>query len=151
MLYQHTQRGTVIVGVCLSIGVLGAAIIRQSGAISMIPFLIILIAIAVVFHALTVEVEDNELRWYFGLGLWTYRLAIDEIRSLAVVRNRWWNGFGIRTAPGMRLYNVSGLHAVELRLKSGDIRRIGTDDPEGLAAALASAAGGRLALPYSSR
>jgi hypothetical protein len=35
-------------------------------------------------------------------------------------------------APGFRLYNVSGLDAVELRLHSNDIRRIGTDDPEGL-------------------
>jgi hypothetical protein len=33
---------------------------------------------------------------------------------------------------------VSGLDAVELELKSGDIRRIGTDDPRGLAAALRS-------------
>jgi hypothetical protein len=48
----------------------------------------------------------------------------------------WLNGFGIRVRPGWRLYNVSGLDAVELRLKTGDIRRIGTDDPRGLAAAL---------------
>jgi len=52
------------------------------------------------------------------------------------VRNAWWNGFGIRMRRGFRLYNVSGLDAVELRLKSGDIRRIGTDDAQGLAAAL---------------
>jgi len=38
--------------------------------------------------------------------------------------------------PGWRLYSVSGLDAVELHLKNGDIRRIGTDDPKGLAAAL---------------
>jgi hypothetical protein len=31
---------------------------------------------------------------------------------------------------------VSGLDAVELRLHSNDIRRIGTDDPEGLAKVL---------------
>jgi hypothetical protein len=31
---------------------------------------------------------------------------------------------------------VSGLDAVELQLKSHDIRRIGTDDPQGLANAL---------------
>jgi hypothetical protein len=48
-----------------------------------------------------------------------------------VVRNHWWNGFGIRVAAGFRLYNVSGLDAVELRLKSGEVRRIGTDDPQG--------------------
>jgi hypothetical protein len=34
---------------------------------------------------------------------------------------------------------VSGLEAVELQLKSGDIRRIDTDDPDGLAAALKAA------------
>jgi hypothetical protein len=38
--------------------------------------------------------------------------------------------------PSFRLYNVSGLDAVELRLKTGDIRRIGSDDAPGLAAAL---------------
>jgi hypothetical protein len=31
---------------------------------------------------------------------------------------------------------VSGLDAVEVQLKSHDIRRIGTDDPQGLAEAL---------------
>jgi hypothetical protein len=52
------------------------------------------------------------------------------------VRNHWWNGFGIRMTTGFRLYNVSGLDAVELRLRSNETRRIGTDDPQGLAAAL---------------
>jgi hypothetical protein len=51
-------------------------------------------------------------------------------------RNHWWNGFGIRSGSGFRLYNVSGLDAVELHLKSHDVRRIGTDDPQGLADAL---------------
>jgi hypothetical protein len=97
---------------------------------------IVLAGICVVFHSLTVEIEGDELRWYFGPGLWTYRLAFDEIRSVRVVRNQWSNGFGIRKAPGFILYNVSGLDAVELKLKSSEIRRIGTDDPNGLAAAL---------------
>ena len=142
MPYRHTQRGIAILVVCLAIGALGAAIIRQTGQMSMIPMLIVVIAVAAVFHSLTVEVSDSELRWHFGPGFWTYRLALDEIRNVAVVRNHWWNGFGIRIASGFRLYNVSGLDAVELVLKSGDIRRIGTDDPQGLAAALTSAARG---------
>ena len=97
---------------------------------------IIAIALAIIFHSLTVEISDRELRWHFGPGLWSYSLALDEIGSVAIVRNHWWNGFGIRMAPGFRLYNVSGLDAVELKLKSGDVRRIGTDDPQGLAEAL---------------
>jgi hypothetical protein len=55
-----------------------------------------------------------------------------------VVRNQWWNGFGIRMARGFRLYNVSGLDAVELRVGPNDVRRIGTDDPNGLSDALKS-------------
>lgn len=77
-------------------------------------------------------------RWHFGPGFWIYRLAPDDIETVAVVRNRWWNGFGIRMRPGFRLHSVSGLDAVELHLRSSDIRRIGTDDPQGLAGALQS-------------
>ena len=87
----------------------------------------------------TVEVGENELRWYFGPGFWSYRLPLDDIETVAAARNRWWNGFGIRRGPGFRLYNVSGLDAVELRLKSHEVRRIGTDDPQGLVEALKSA------------
>ena len=101
-----------------------------------------MIAAAVLFSSLTVEVTDNELRWRFGPGLWSCRLPLNEIRDVAVVRNHWWNGWGIRIAPGLRLYNVSGLDAVELRLKSNEVRRIGTNDPQGLFEALRSRHGG---------
>jgi hypothetical protein len=140
MPYRHTQLGTLILVVCLVIATLGAAMMWQKAQTPMILMLAILAAVAVVFHSLTVEISDNELRWHFGPGLWTYQLPLDEIQSVATVHNHWWNGFGIRMAPGFTLYNVSGLDAVELKLKSGETRRIGTDDPQGLAAALKSAA-----------
>ena len=82
------------------------------------------------------EVSGSEIRWYFGPSLWDHRLALSDIEDARIVGNTWLNGFGIRMRPGWRLYNVSGLDAVELQLKNGDIRRIGTDDPKGLAAAL---------------
>ncbi len=138
MPYHHTQRGILIVVVCLAFALLNAAIVWRSGQWSAAIILITLMAIALVFSSLTVELNGKELRWYFGPGFWTYRLPLDEIETVAAVRNHWWNGFGIRMRPGFRLYNVSGLDAVELRLKSGDVRRIGTDDPQGLSAALNS-------------
>jgi hypothetical protein len=141
MPYHHTQRAILIVAVCLASAVFAAATVWQSGQwpAGIVP--IALIAAALVFSSLTVEVNGKELRWYFGPGFWTYRLSRDEIQSVAVVRNHWWNGFGIRMRPGFRLYNVSGLDAVELRLKSGGVRRIGTNDPDGLSASLNSQAG----------
>jgi hypothetical protein len=144
MSYHHTQRGLAILLVCLTGALLLAALMWRTGALlPLLVSLIIVLAVATIFSSLTVEMSGNELRWYFGPGLWTHRLALDEIQTVEIVRNRWISGFGIRMRPGFRLYNVSGLDAVELKLKSGEIRRIGTDDPQGLAAALKSARGDR--------
>jgi len=137
MTYRHTQHGTLVLVICLLAGTLGVALSWRSGQWpATILVLAIMVAVAVLFSSLTVEVGGNELRWHFGPGLWSYQLPLDQIRDVAVVRNKWWYGWGIRTAPGFRLYNVSGLDAVELHLKSNEVRRIGTDDPQGLADAL---------------
>ncbi len=137
MPYRRTQRGTLTLIVCLLFAAIDALIAWRSGQWSPV---VVLVAVAILFSSLTVDVGDDELRWHFGPGLWTYRLPLDEIKGVAVVKNHWWNGFGIRMGPSFRLYNVSGLDAVELRLKSDEVRRIGTDDPQGLANALQSPA-----------
>jgi hypothetical protein len=130
---------------CLAFAALDAALAWRSGQWGLVIVVVVLIAVAIAFSSLTVEVNESELRWYFGPGFWSYRLPLPEIETATVVRNRWWYGWGIRSGPGFRLYNVSGLDAVELRLKSGDVRRIGTDDPLALADALKAHApvGGR--------
>jgi hypothetical protein len=97
-----------------------------------------LAVLAWLFSSLTVQVTDHEFHWYFGPGIWRYWIALAEIENVRIVHNEWWNGFGIRIRPGLRIYNISGLAAVELRLKNGDIHRIGTDDVEGLSTALKS-------------
>jgi hypothetical protein len=142
MSYRHTQRGTLTIVLCLAFAAFDAAIVWRSGQWPAAAVAVVLVAVAFVFSSLTVEVGENELRWYFGPGFWSYRLPLDDIETVAAVRNRWWNGFGIRRGPGLRLYNVSGLDAVELRLKSHEVRRIGTDDPQGLVEALKSAGRG---------
>jgi hypothetical protein len=138
MPYRHTQRGTLTIILCLAFAAFDAAIVWRSGQWPAAAVAVVLVAVALVFSSLTVEVGDNELRWFFGPGFWSYRLPLDDIETVAAVRNRWWNGFGIRMRPGFRLYNVSGLDAAELRLKSHEVRRIGTDDPQGLMEALKS-------------
>ena len=137
MTYRHTQPGTLML-LCVVVAGFGGAILAwRAGQWPAAPILIVMaIAMAFLFSSLTVEVGEGELRWYFGPGFWTYRLPLAEIRDVGIVRNRWWNGWGIRRAPGFRLYNVSGLDAVELHVGPNDVRRIGTDDPQGLAQAL---------------
>jgi hypothetical protein len=136
--YEHTQLGTLMIVTAIIIAVVCAAITYDdSGSRWMTGIVVLgLLILAWLFSSLTVIVDDEEVRWYFGPGAWSYRIARDDIESARPVRNNWLNGFGIRTGPRFRLYNVSGLDAVELKLKGGEIRRIGTDDPTGLAAAL---------------
>ncbi len=140
MQYRHTQPGIFSVAICLVSGAFGAVLLLNAGY--RWPAIVLLVTesvVAILFSSLTVEVESRELRWYFGPGLWRYRLPLVAIKEVAVVRNHWWQGLGLRMAPGPRLYTVSGLDAVELRLGPNDIRRIGTDDAHGLAAAIRAA------------
>jgi predicted lysophospholipase L1 biosynthesis ABC-type transport system permease subunit len=137
--YQHTQRGTLMLVVLILLALIFALmvfVIPNPGRWVFLAPVLGLGILAWLFSSLTVSVGDNELQWRFGPGLLSYRLALADIAGVSIVRNSPLNGFGIRMQPGYRLYNVSGLDAVELQLKSGDIRRIGTDDPSGLAAAL---------------
>ena len=144
--YHHTQLGTLMLTTLLLAALLTG--LRWIGILATLrsgqwPWLLFVLSalccgLAWVFSSLTLEVTGTEIRWYFGPGLWDYRVALSDIEGVRIVRNSWLNGFGIRMRPGWRLYNVSGLDAVELRLKTGDIRCIGTDDPQGLAGALKS-------------
>jgi hypothetical protein len=137
MTYRHTQPGTLLLLSSVLAGAVSAILAWRAGQWPpAIAVIVLVIVIAILFSSLTVEVGEGELRWYFGPGLWRYRLALADIRDVGIVRNRWWNGWGIRMGPGFRLYNVSGLDAVELRVGPDDVRRIGTDDPHGLAQAL---------------
>jgi hypothetical protein len=138
--YRHTQPGTLMIaalGVAATIAAVAAFTnLAPAARWALVTVAVGFIILAWLFSSLTVEVRAQELRWHFGPGLWRYRLALAEIAGAEPVRNSWLNGFGIRMRPGFRLYNVSGLDAVELRLKSGEVRRLGTDDPQGLSAAL---------------
>jgi hypothetical protein len=138
--YFHRQ----MVGIAaLVIGFVAAALLSvvmglQGAWVPAIILIAIVSAIALFFSSLTIAVGPSDVSWYFGPGLWRYRIARSTIGSIAVVRNSPLNGFGIRMRPHWRLYNVYGLDAVEMRLQSGDVIRLGTDDPEGLEAALKS-------------
>jgi hypothetical protein len=137
--YQHTQLGTLMLVTLVSGAIFFAAMaytLPDPGRWGLLAGAILLVVVAWLFSSLTVSVSESELQWRFGPGLFRYHMALADIAGVSVVRNSPLSGFGIRMRPGFRLYNVSGLDAVELRLNNGDVRRIGTDDAQGLAAAL---------------
>ena len=138
--YQHTQKGTLIVGILLSSAIFMLAIAAFAQERTVVAMLIVATCIMIVaswlFSSLTVEVNENELRWHFGPGFWKKKIERAEISKVLPLKTKWWYGWGIRATPYGWLYNVSGLDAVAVSQHSGKIVLIGTDEPEKLAAAL---------------
>ena len=92
--------------------------------------------VAALFWGLTVEVNKDVVRLYFGFGIIHRSILREHITMVTQVRNRWWWGFGIRWTPHGWMWNISGLDAVELTYHNGKKFRIGTDEPEALLEAL---------------
>jgi hypothetical protein len=148
-IYSHTQAGKLIHWIMILTLFLFLAAMA-SVRIWAQPFHVLLIvsmsflfliACWVLFGSLTVEISTTSMTVRFGPGLIKKSFKLGEIEEAAVVRNKWWYGWGIRLTPHGWMYNVSGLNAVELDLRGGKKFRIGTDEPEKLQAAIRSATG----------
>ena len=104
-----------------------------------LPFFFIaaaLVGLGWAFSSLTIEVTPTELIWFFGPGVWRKTLSRGDIVRVTAARNKWWWGWGIHLTPRGWLYNVGGLDAVEIALKSGRMLRIGSDESAALVEAL---------------
>lgn len=141
--YRHTQRADLLLlalGGALAITLLAGVAVAAGGdpvAVAVVmPVLAVLAILLVVFSSMTVEVDDEALRIEFGPGFVRHAWPLHRIRAWRAVCNPWWYGWGIHLTPHGWLYNVSGSEAVEVVLSDGHRRRIGTDDPDGLVAAL---------------
>ncbi len=93
------------------------------------------------FATLTVEVDNDEIRVAFGIGLIRRSIAVADVLRCDIIRTRLWWGVGLRWTPSGWLYNVGGREAVRLELAQQRAVMIGSND----AAALKGAIDGRLA------
>ena len=109
---------------------------EQNALLALMGGLFVLVAMLLLIHKLTTTVDYDGVHISYGIGLINRRIRHQDIAQCAPVKNPWWWGFGIRRIPGGWMWNVSGLSAVELKLKNGRAFRIGTDEPENLAAAI---------------
>jgi uncharacterized membrane protein len=143
--YDHTQPGTLMRVLLCLIGVavvapaaqkLASGVETSETAIIFIVLVVICASIVALFHSLTVRVSSNDVCLSFGIGLIRKRFRIHDINSATIVRNRWYNGWGIKKIWGGWLYNVSGFDAVEIQLTNDRRYRIGTDQPFELLSAI---------------
>ena len=133
--YKHTQRGTVILAVTLSMAALFLAL-GLAGIKAFCFSVPLLLVSAWLFHSLTIEIAGRELCWRFGPGLIRKSIPLSEIVSTTPVKSG--PSWGIHWSPRLGwLYNVSGYDAVLITLRSGKKFALGTDEPQALTAQLA--------------
>lgn len=150
MTYQHKQLGFVTISIfvvaflffvdllTLSIVFMGDDLPAYVNPL-LITFTLLMIILGVLFSSLNIQIADGQISWHFGPGFWKNKAELAQISSVQAVQNRWWYGWGIRRIKKGWLYNVSGMSAVEVQLSNGQLFRLGSDEPEQLAAAIQEA------------
>jgi len=136
--YSHTQAGTVV-RVAVSVPIAALLVVGMAGIWQVYALAGLFILVLMLFHSLTVQIDDVAIGLSFGVGLIRKSIPLDEVAMCQAVRNRWVYGFGIRYTFTGWMWNVSGLDAVELTYTNGKRFRIGTDEPQELAAAITQA------------
>ena len=138
--YRHTQVGYLIIAAMAAVMVWIGVVLANSGINwTAIGGLAVIAVALVLFSSLTVVIGEDEVEARFGPGPIRKRFKLNEIESWQVVKNHWYYGWGIRLTPHGVLYTVSGLDAVEIKLRTGKKFRIGTDVPQELEAAIRQA------------
>lgn len=139
-IYKHTQIGYIILAL-LGIGtaVLLTMMLTMGLNAVGVGVCAVLALVFFLFGTLTVEVSPEEFSFRFGVGLIRKSIPISDIERCTVTTFPWYYGWGVRYTPQGWLYCVSGLAAVKLMLKSGRVLQVGTDDAEGLCAAVTNA------------
>lgn len=156
--YEHTQKGNpwfywgipllglVLASAAVFIAAKAAAEKTNTNYVdTLLQGKIVLIVVPVLIWAgiflshLTVWIDSEYVRLRFGAGTWWKKFRLDTIQSAAPVRNDWFMGWGIHYVGNGWLYNIAGMEAVEITFKNGKKARIGTDEPEKLAAAIQAA------------
>jgi hypothetical protein len=140
MRYRHTQFGALVIAVlCLGMLVCLSRIVLQGTSPGSLLVLAVLLSCLLTFTALTIEINETSLIWYFNFGLFYKKIPLADISHLERVDNPWYYGWGIHLTSHGWLYTVAGSRAVGIRLKNGSSFRLGSDEPEALVAALARA------------
>ncbi|MFA6177936.1 MAG: hypothetical protein WC694_03550 [Candidatus Paceibacterota bacterium] len=144
MNYKHTQIGYLMLVVTLAVLVLFVWVYITASAeppsadsgtnLLVTTIMVLILFILASFWSLQVIIDEKYVRIKFGYGIYQKKFLLNDVVSAKTVKNHWYCGWGIKRWlwPKMWIYSVSGLDAVEIKLKNGKTYRIGTDEPKKL-------------------
>lgn len=139
-LYKHSQIGVAIF-ITLGLGTLVCLLLSLTvsaphARLTLLSLAGVFAICTVIFCVLTIELSQDFLSWHFGPGILRKKVAIAEIKEVAVTKTRFIHGWGVHLTRNGWLYNVSGFGAVQITLKSGKSFLLGSDEPEQLCLAI---------------
>jgi hypothetical protein len=141
--YRHSQPGYLKIIVGLILITIGAIVFAYGLWPLWMPIGAIGIFLFVFGYKLTIEIKDGFLRFWFGPGVFWKNIPLEKIAYCEPFKGVIF-GWGIHWGPGGWLYNVSGMKAVTVALKSGKKMHIGTDEPVQLIEAINSVLHGQV-------
>ena len=142
MSYSQTQKGTsIFAGVAIAVVVyligMFTTLFKDMDFNPALFFpLVMLVVICWLFKSMTVEVDEKEIRHWFGDSFWKRSYPLNDVQKYSKVKVPWYRGYGIRWSGKGWLYRVAGSDGIELELTSGSIVIIGTSEPSKLFVAI---------------
>lgn len=142
--YTHTQKAGIPFYAMLAAGIFLCIIVlfdkSAPSIVIMAGILPVLIWAALLMSSLTVTIDEQFLHVRFGPGMFFKKFALANIAGIGPKYGTWWIwGWGIKWYFTGWLFNIAGFKSVEIILKNGKKRRVGTDEPEVLARMINSA------------
>ena len=138
--YKNTQFGALTIIILLLVGLLIAPItlsLLDEGRLLVVLIMIALyLLVLALFYALTVQISDGKLKFWFGIGLISKTYSLNEIQSTQEVKDPWYYFWGVKSIPGGWLYAIAPGNALEIVLKNGKIVHLGTNQSKKLKEAM---------------
>jgi hypothetical protein len=121
------------------IAVVALRILAEGRVLSAILMLGVYLFGLVMFYSLSVEISEEKLKFWFGIGIIQKTIALSEIQATKEVKNPWYYFWGVKSIPGGWFYAIAPGTAVEIELRDGKIIQLGTNQPKKLNQAIETA------------
>ena len=72
--------------------------------------------VTLLFFSLTIVIDEQKLRWYFGFGIISKDVELSQIAETSAYKTKWYQGIGIRMLSDGWLYNASVGQAIKITL-----------------------------------
>jgi hypothetical protein len=137
VIYRNAQVGTFYFGLLAVVLVLCAFFVIDSHySLLAITIGAILLVSGISFARLTTEVDASGVRWWMTFGFPSGHIPFEEIISAEIVSVTFLGGVGIHLTFSGWLWNVGLGNGVQIHRCDGMPVVLGTDDPQGLLAAI---------------